>query len=309
MALLGRTKTPIDKAERELSDFVARRELLEQKLATARTALESATDVRRTSLLDADLSDEEACRRRDAVVRDAKDQVEALTDALAEIGSKITDAEAKLAAMRKAAEAEAFYTRTNASVDALVEKSAVFANASKELVTALEPVLGAIPNPDFGPRLFEMLRVIPQAIDEAVSFARHHALQVKSGAVPLQLPPIVPEPEPKPVAEPIERQKIYTLANISWREGTQIITRSRYSWADPPKHLAEAACERNLADVPDSMRTATLTQSFGINGGPGPMVDQCINLDTLDMPAEVRSVPRHHFEERIGTPVTGTIGI
>jgi hypothetical protein len=83
MALLGRTKNPVEKTERELSDLTARRELLAQRLATAKTALDAATDVRRTSLLDADLSDEEACRRRDQLCRDAKDQCEALTDALA----------------------------------------------------------------------------------------------------------------------------------------------------------------------------------------------------------------------------------
>jgi hypothetical protein len=88
MAFLKRNKASGEKAlESELLDLINRRELLQQRLATARTAHEAATDVRRASLLDADLSDEEACRRRDQLCRDALDRVESLTDALQQIRS------------------------------------------------------------------------------------------------------------------------------------------------------------------------------------------------------------------------------
>src|ERR1700737_5002815 len=97
MALLGgKTKDPIDVIERELSDLVARRDVVEQKFDQAHAALAAAIDVRRTSLLDADLSDEEACRRRDQLCRDTRDQVEAFADALQQLELKINAAEERL---------------------------------------------------------------------------------------------------------------------------------------------------------------------------------------------------------------------
>jgi hypothetical protein len=87
MALLGRKKDPVSELERELVAVQGRGELLRRKLIEASAALEAATDVRRVPLLDADLSDEEACRRRDQLCRDALDRVESLTDALQQIRS------------------------------------------------------------------------------------------------------------------------------------------------------------------------------------------------------------------------------
>jgi hypothetical protein len=87
MALLGRKKDPVSELERELVAVQGRGELLRRKLIEASAALEAATDVRRVPLVDADLSDEEACRRRDQLCRDALDRVESLTDALQQIRS------------------------------------------------------------------------------------------------------------------------------------------------------------------------------------------------------------------------------
>jgi hypothetical protein len=87
MALLGRKKDPVSELERELAAVQGRGELLRRKLIEASAALEAATDVRRVPLVDADLSDEEACRRRDQLCRDALDRVESLTDTLQQIRS------------------------------------------------------------------------------------------------------------------------------------------------------------------------------------------------------------------------------
>jgi hypothetical protein len=73
-----------------VSDLVARRVALEAKLAEANVALREALDQRRQSLLDSDLSDETAAARRDQVCRDARDRVEALADALQQIGANAT---------------------------------------------------------------------------------------------------------------------------------------------------------------------------------------------------------------------------
>jgi hypothetical protein len=136
-----KTKDPTD--TREITDLIARRELLQQKLATARTALDTATDVRRTSLLDADLSDEEACRRRDQLCRDARDAVESLGDAITEINSKISDAEIKLAAARENLEREQIAAATRADADALHAVALALREVSNKVVAHPRNAAGA----------------------------------------------------------------------------------------------------------------------------------------------------------------------
>ena len=92
MALLRRKSSPISEAETALSDLTSRRDVVEQKFDRAHAALAAATNERRQALLDSDLDDATAAARRDGVVRDARDRVEAIGDALQEIERKIADA-------------------------------------------------------------------------------------------------------------------------------------------------------------------------------------------------------------------------
>jgi hypothetical protein len=301
MALLGRkTKDPIDMLERELGDLVGRREMLAQRLATAKTALEAATDVRRTSLLDADLSDEEACLRRDQLCRAARDQVESLSDAVSEINGRVAAAEAKLAEQRDRVEREEVARSVTADADALVAARDAFVLTAQQLLAAMQPVVAKVPiNAEFAPQLAGIIGTISPAIDELLGDARRHAAGVMNGNVPGVRPaPQPPEPER---AVPVERERIYTLANIAWCEGSQVMTAPKYSWASPPKHIAERACRRNLADRPEAERIERLLAGFGAIHGPVP-ADMCINLDTIDQPAAEpaeRTLPPG-FQERVG---------
>jgi hypothetical protein len=71
MALLKRRNNGATVAalERELAQFEERKAALEAKLSEANSALVQATDARQVSLLESDLSDEQAAIRRDAAVR------------------------------------------------------------------------------------------------------------------------------------------------------------------------------------------------------------------------------------------------
>jgi phage shock protein A len=135
MALLKRkSDNPVDTIERERNDLVARREVLEQNFDRAHAVLAEATNERRTSLLDADLSDEEACRRRDQLCRDARDRVEALGDAISQIGSKISDAEAKLAGLRAEAEQQEHARAVRHIADRLETETAAFADGDAKII-------------------------------------------------------------------------------------------------------------------------------------------------------------------------------
>jgi hypothetical protein len=294
----GRKKDPIVELERERNDLVARRDVLEQKFDRAHAALAAATNERRTSLLDADLSDEEACRRRDQLCRDAKDRVEALGDATSQIGSKIADMEAKVVELRAEAEKSEHTREIRAAIAPLADaRNEAAAGLRKTLDTARALAAKVPVNPDFIPQLNSIAETFLAATGELFETAERHAAGVMNGAS-LPVRPSPPPPSEPPVPE-IDRLRIYTLANLKWCERGQVMTAPRYAWATPPRAVSETAIARNLADLPGRERTERLIAGFGVHNGPVPG-DMCIDLD-CDPPAEEqpRALPPS-FEERIG---------
>jgi predicted nucleic acid-binding Zn-ribbon protein len=134
MALLRRKSSPISEAETALSDLTSRRDVVEQKFDRAHAALAAATNERRQALLDSDLDDATAAARRDGVVRDARDRVEAIGDALQEIERKIADATTKLAELRDRAERAELARAIEADVSVLAEARDAFAAAAERLI-------------------------------------------------------------------------------------------------------------------------------------------------------------------------------
>jgi chromosome segregation ATPase len=145
MALLGKRKpdNPVLVLEHELNALMARRTEFEQKLAAA---VEAATNARRQSLLDADSSDEDASRRRDSAVHSARDQVEALADALREIGARIAAAEQRLASAREESERRELAALVRQEADALDRVRGEFSEVASRLVTAMQATCARTPN-------------------------------------------------------------------------------------------------------------------------------------------------------------------
>lgn len=160
MGLLKRkSENPVDAIAHEFNDLLVHREVLENRLEQARTALAASLDERRAALLDADLDDATAAARRDAAVRDAKDQHEAIADALAQLGAKITDTEARLAAARDAAARKEVALAVNAEADTLAAAIAAFADAGAKLIPVAEAVAARMPGVagDFVPRIRQLI--------------------------------------------------------------------------------------------------------------------------------------------------------
>lgn len=304
MALLSRKRNgdPITLAEKELLDLTNRRGALEQKLAEASVAVEAATNARRQSLLDADLSDEAASARRDAEVRIAVDRHAAIADALQALATKIADAEARLGELRDRAEREQIAAQVRQAADALAQAREEFNEVAAKLVGTMQAVVSKTPTaPDLLPRISGLiLSELPGALGELVTNARSFVLRVESGFEQIRRP--VPPPPPELPAPPVERMRIYTLAALSWVERERVMTAAKYTYANPPRELATLAIGRNLADPPDSPRAKNLIDSFGLMHGPAHAAD-CIALDALDQPTPPQrpSLPEGMIE-RIGEP-------
>jgi hypothetical protein len=110
-------------------------------------------------------------------------------------------------------------------------------------------------------------------------------------------------PEPAPV---IPRERVYCLAPVSWREGSQVRCSPRYSFVELPATLVEQALTANLIDRPGTERCERIVAAFGsVHGSASP--DQCILLDAPPEPA-ARTLPPG-FEERRGEPRTMEISV
>jgi hypothetical protein len=303
MAFLKRkSRDPVAEAEAELAALQSRRDALDAKLADAAGALATATDDRRQALLDSDLTDEAAANRRDAAVRAAEDRHASIRDALSAIGAKIADVQTLLIAARDRTERAAVALEARAEADALADVRAAYVEISTRLVGAMQRVVSRVPTaPDFLPRVSAIVvSEIPTAIDELIGQARSFAASAESGSSPVHRPappPAEPAPEPAPS---IERERVYCLAPVRWRESDQIMCSPRFGFASLPVSLLQRALDANLVDRIDTPRTKKMIEGFGVINGPADP-SQCIDLDRIDaLPAEGQ--PRTSFVEKVGQP-------
>jgi predicted nucleic acid-binding Zn-ribbon protein len=213
-ATSSESANPVAALERDLSDLLARRDVVEQKFDQAHAALAAATNERRQALLDSDLDDATAAARRDGVVRDARDAIEAIGDALSEIGTKIVNAQSRLVAARDCVEREQVVRQATAEVEALTSVPESFREVSARLTAAIAPLATRISSAaDFLSRTQLLLSDIATVSAALAEEGRSFAARTEAGSEPLHRPaPPAPMPEPAPVLLEIERERVYCLA-------------------------------------------------------------------------------------------------
>jgi hypothetical protein len=95
--------------------------------------------------------------------------------------------------------------------------------------------------------------------------------------------PIVVEPE-QPVGPEIERQLIYTLNPLRWREGSEIRRIAAFTMVGLPKHLLPVALRHRHVDYLNARRVQTLMHVHGSGQAqdePGEDDPQLVDLDAL----------------------------
>jgi hypothetical protein len=229
------------------------------------------------------------------------------------INAKIADVETALIGARDRAMRTENARTLRASAASVFEACDGAAIGLSKTLDAARALAATIPiNPDFVPQLGALSETFLAAVAELLQTAEAHANNILNGTSRPVRPPPPPQPEPPP--QHVERQRIFTLQNLKWSEGAQVMTAPQYSWASPPRPLAEAACGRNLADLPGHERTERMLAGFGVHHIP-VSADMCIDLDAIDDDAApaaelpTPTLPRGGFEERIGKTRTGAIAV
>jgi hypothetical protein len=93
--------------------------------------------------------------------------------------------------------------------------------------------------------------------------------------------PSAPTEAEHPAPVEIERQRIYTLNPLLWREGSEVCKASAFTMVGLPKALLPVALRHRHVDYLNARRVQTLMLVHGNAQGDLPHDDALIDLDAL----------------------------
>jgi hypothetical protein len=112
---------------------------------------------------------------------------------------------------------------------------------------------------------------------------RSAAVRTRAGNANMTLR-AAPEPEQPPPPPEIERQLIYTLSPLLWREGSEVRRVPAFALVGLPKMLLPVALRHQHVDHLNARRVQTLIHvhgSGGLNSDPDQDDPQRVDLDAL----------------------------
>lgn len=275
----------VDVAAQEVARLSGRETSIRERLGAAARKVQDARRQRTETLISADGVDVETSSA-DRKVSAVEAELAGLQDALSELSTRRTEAETALATARDLAERQA------------AEK--VIAEVHGEIAAALDAwrqasagLIESIARVSAGGLLAQQLHHTGAAFAGEVATLLHE-LQGRLASVAAGGPlPVINEAVAPPIAPPaapaIERETVYSLEFLKWREGGEIRTASKYAQVHLPVHLVERALARHLVDRLTAPRTQNLRAYHGQNTGMPPRADDArlVDLDALDAPAEI----------------------
>jgi hypothetical protein len=255
-----RELSPIERFDWALKDKHAAREKLTDRLRAAETVLGekrgAATRLAMAGAADAQLDWAEAD------MRTAEDRTKTLRTALAQLDDQIATTERELATAKTqrdrgivANELE----RMAAAIEQVVPNYDAAAVALVETITKSE---ASIPETTrFATNLEAKRREVLSAAEFICSELRSTAARTRAGNANISVRPN-PDSERPPPRE-IERQLIYTLNPLLWREGGEVRRVPAFAQVELPKMLLPVALRYQHADYLDARRVRTLMQVHG----------------------------------------------
>jgi hypothetical protein len=150
-------------------------------------------------------------------------------------------------------------------------------------VEAVTKSMASVPEATmFSTSVDEMRREVLSAADLICWELRSTAVRTRAGNANIAL---LAPPEPKQLPAPeIERQLIYTLSPLLWREGSEVRRVPAFALVGLPKMLLPVALRHQHVDYLNARRVQTLIHvhgSGGFNSDPDPDDPQLVDLDAL----------------------------
>lgn len=289
MAFFKRELGPVERFESALKDKLAAR----QKLAARLSLSEKELDEKRTAAERLAVAGAANARldRAEASMRAVEDRTKTMRAALAEFDEQVASAE------RAFAEAKAQHDR-NLIADqietmaAAIERAAPgFQASAAALIEAVTNSATSIPEATrFSTSVDAVRREVASAADLICWELRSAAVRTRAGNANMASP--VPSVSEQPPPAEIERQMIYTLHPLLWREDGETRRVPAFAMVRLPKHLLPIALRHHHVDYLNARRVQTLMHLHGSEAHDEPGHDDPLLVDLDALLAEENQGPQ-----------------
>jgi hypothetical protein len=281
MAFFKRELSPVERFESALKDKQAARQKLADRLSIAETALgEKRAAAERLAVAGAANAQ---LNRAEADMRAVEDRAKTLRTALAEFDEQIVSTERALADAKVQRDRDLTADEMEAMAAAIERAAPGFDAGAAALVEAVTKGAAAMAEATrFSTSVDAVRREVVSAADLICWELRSAAVRMRAGNANIALRAL-PEPEQLPAPE-IERQLIYTLNPLLWREGSEVRKVPAFALVGLPKMLLPVALRHQHVDYLNARRVQTLMHVHGsgqFHSDPHDDDPQLVDLDAL----------------------------
>ena len=281
MAFFKRELSPVQRFERALREKQAARQKLADRLSLAETALgEKRDEAERLAVAGAANA---KLARAEARMRTFEDRAKTLRAALVEFDEQVVATERALADAKAQRDRDRAADEIEALAAAIEQAAPGFGAGAAALVEAVTKSMASVPEATmFSTSVDEMRREVLSAADLICWELRSTAVRTRAGNANIAL---LAPPAPKQLPAPeIERQLIYTLSPLLWREGSEVRRVPAFALVGLPKMLLPVALRHQHVDYLNARRVQTLIHvhgSAGVHSDPDQDDPQLVDLDAL----------------------------
>ena len=281
MAFFKRELGPVERFENALKDKQAARQKLADQVSVAEKVLgEKRAAAERLAVAGA--SDGQL-DRAEANMRTVEDRAKTLRAALVELDEQIVSTERALADATAQRDRDRVADEIEAMASAIEQAAPGFDAGAAALVEAVTKRAASMPEATrFSTSVDAMRREVLSAADLICWELRATAVRTRAGNANIVFRP-PPEPE-QPVPPEIERQLIYTLNPLLWREGSEVRRVAAFALVGLPKILLPVALRHQHVDYLNARRVQTLMHVHGsgrFQSDPHHDDPQLVDLDAL----------------------------
>jgi hypothetical protein len=281
MAFFKRELGPIERFENALKDKLTARQKLSEQLASAERELaEKRAAAERLAVAGAANA---RLDRAEANMRVVEERAKTLRAALAELDEQVASAERALGDAKAQRDRDLVADQIEAMASAIERAAPGFEAGAVTLIEAVTKSAMSIPEATrFSASVDAVRREVLQAADLISWELRSAAVRTRAGNANIA-DPAAPVSEQPPSTE-IERQLIYTLHPLLWREDGVERRVAAFALVGLPKALLPAALRHHHVDYLNARRVQTLMHIHGSAGVQGdlPADDpQIVDLDAL----------------------------
>jgi hypothetical protein len=280
MAFFKRELGPIERFENALKE----KQTARQKLADRLSAAEAELTEKRAAAEALAVAGAANARldRAEAAMRAVEDRAKTWRAELAECDEQVASAERALTDAKTQRDRDTMADQIEAMASAIERAAPGFDGGATALVEAVTKAALSIPDATrFSSNVDAVRREVLAAADLICWELRSAAVRTRAGNA--NLASLAPAEAENPLSPEIERQLIYTLHPLRWREGEETRRVSAFALVGLPKALLAAALQHQHVDHLNARRVQTLMHLHGSAGSGEPEADdpQLVDLDAL----------------------------